>query len=102
MGSANSNCHGDRHADLGTAALRYVKRGWSVLPARGKTPTVSSWKPYQNKRASEETVRAWFDEPGVNAVAVFLGPISGGLACRDFDTRESYHRWAQQHPDLAR
>ncbi len=36
-----------------------------------------------------------------NIVIVICGEISGGLACRDFDTEQGYENWAKQHPDLA-
>jgi hypothetical protein len=34
-------------------------------------------------------------------MAVILGTVSGGLACRDFDTMAEYNRWAEKHPELA-
>ncbi len=36
------------------------------------------------------------------ALGVILGPVSGDLACRDFDEADAYHAWTVDFPDLAR
>jgi hypothetical protein len=83
------------------AALTYHRRGWCIIPVRGKK-AACRWKAYQKKRPAESRLRGWFGQPrGVTGLAVVLGPVSGGLACRDFDTVESYRRWAAAHPGLA-
>lgn len=69
------------------SALAYLRRGWSVIPARrgGKVPLVS-WEEFQHRRASEEELKEWFDRwPGAN-VAVVTGAISG-IAVLDCDPR---------------
>lgn len=98
----NHNGSGSTNALLG-AALDYAGRGWSIIPiGKGKRPTLRTWKPYQSARADEATIRAWFAKPRVRGVAVVLGAVSGGLACRDFDEAESYQRWEAEHPDEAK
>jgi hypothetical protein len=82
------------------AALHYLRRGWTIIPTKGKK-AAGSWKQYQHRPPAEQTVRGWFTSPDVTGVAVILGRASGGLACRDFDTFEGHQDWARYHPDLA-
>ena len=42
-----------------------------------------------------------FARNGITGLAVILGNASGGLACRDYDDADAYHRWAADHRDLA-
>jgi hypothetical protein len=87
------------------AALEYHRRGWSIIPiAAGmkKPPKRFGWKRYQTQPATEAELRLWFDGRDDLGLAVILGGVSGGLACRDFDDRRSYRRWKRAHPDLAR
>lgn len=92
-----------RTSSLLAAALSYAERGWSVIPLRAadKLPAIR-WKPYQRTRAAEPQLLKWFDGTAELGVAVLFGDVSGGLASRDFDTLESYQRWASNHPGLAR
>ena len=90
--------------DILTAALEYLRRGLSVIPIAGKTkkpPRRFRWKKYQKTLPTEDDLRLWFDGRDDLGLAVILGAVSGGLVCRDFDTMESYDRWAADHPDLA-
>jgi hypothetical protein len=82
--------------------LDLAERGWSVFPLlpNTKMPAVK-WKRFQDERPSQKQLRSWFiggDQPGL---AVVLGGISGGLACRDFDAMEGYQKWAADHAGLA-
>lgn len=84
------------------AALRYAERGWAVIPTgKSKRPFVKSWGWCQLNRPSAAILHKWFNRVGVTGLAVVLGPVSGNLVCRDFDTPESYDRWKSAHPDLA-
>jgi hypothetical protein len=83
-------------------ALHYASRGWSIVPVAAGTkdrPCVK-WKPFQTKPADELQVKKWFAN-GSHNMAVVFGAVSGGLACRDFDTMEAYQAWAASHPDFA-
>ncbi|QDT69058.1 hypothetical protein MalM25_19850 [Planctomycetes bacterium MalM25] len=83
------------------AARGYIDRGWSILPMRmaEKRPVVR-WKRYQRKVASDATIYRWFRRTDYG-VGVIFGRVSGGLASRDFDDADAYHRWAEQRPALA-
>jgi hypothetical protein len=65
-----------------------------------KRPAVK-WGRYQHTLPSEASVRRWFAN-GLHGIAVIFGPVSDGLASRDFDRFDAYQRWAERHPDLAR
>jgi hypothetical protein len=83
-------------------ALAYAGRGWSIVPVTGKK-AVGRWKHFQTAPADERTLRRLFAKEGITGLAVLLGRVSGGLAVRDFDRAEAYHRWAAANPyDAAR
>lgn len=83
------------------AAMDYRSRGLSVIPTKGKRPTIRAWKPYAAAPASEVELREWFGSEKPDGLAVICGPVSGNLCVRDFDEMESYNRWASAHPDFA-
>ena len=85
------------------AALDYHRRGCSIIPiAQGtKRPACRGWKEYQQTPADERTIVRWFGNDKANNVALIMGPVSGDLASRDFDTTDSYHTWAAEHHKLA-
>lgn len=93
----------DRSGAVFQAALEYHARRWSVIPIRlmTKKPACRTWEPYQARPAAEQQLRRWFGNGRRHNVAVVLGPVSGGLVCRDFDTMDAYEKWAAAHPDLA-
>src|SRR6201995_2626372 len=84
-------------------ALAYRARGWSVIPVGKdkKPPRGFSWKQWQSELPPERSVRDWFQNLQPTGVAVVLGPVSGGLYCRDFDNPTAYPAWATQSPVLA-
>jgi hypothetical protein len=83
-------------------ALEYDRLGLCLIPIKPgtKKPALKSWKRYQSERPSESQLGKWFAKNNRN-IAVVLGPVSGDLACRDFDTMAEYERWKQGHPNLA-
>jgi hypothetical protein len=89
--------------DVLKAAIEARNHGWSVIPIRFGTKNCPGikWTPYKTQRASEPIIRKWFRDEARRNIAVVLGAVSGGLACRDFDTLESYDQWAAAHPELA-
>jgi hypothetical protein len=93
--------HGGK-ADCGLCdhALSYAARGWSIIPTTEKK-AASFWEPFQNAAADDKTLRRLFSKKGVTGLAVIFGPVSGGLACRDFDQANAYTTWASTHADLA-
>ncbi len=85
-------------------ALRYLDRGWSIIPVgQDKKPLPGiRWGRYQKTPASRQRIRQWFTDHNDAGIAVILGPVSGNLACRDFDEPGAYEHWAQAHAELAR
>jgi hypothetical protein len=89
--------------DLLQAALEYVRRGWSVVPAHGidadgictctrhaceapgKHPRLS-WAPYQQERANEALVRQWWKRWPEANIAIVTGSVSG-VVVLDIDPR---------------
>lgn len=78
-------------------ALSYAQRGWAIMPMRGKRPAVNRWKPFQKNPPDENTLRKLFAQKNLTGIAVILGSASHGLANRDFDKADSYHRWAKEN-----
>jgi len=84
-------------------ALYYAEKlGWCVIPLpHGQKKARIRWKRFQTERPDKEQLQRWFGR-GQHNMAVVLGPVSGGLCCRDFDDCGQYERWAAAHPDLAK
>ena len=60
------------------AALRYLHRGWSVLPTgSGKRPIVGRWEEYQRRTPTEGEVREWWTRWPDSGVGVVTGSVSG-------------------------
>lgn len=79
-------------------ALAYAKKGYSVIPVKRNKRPLIKWEPYQNNRASEEEIRAWFKiSPDAN-VAIVTGEISN-LFVVDTDSPESTQRISEAIPD---
>jgi hypothetical protein len=83
-------------------ALWYCRLGWCVIciPYGTKKARIK-WGKYQKSRPDENQLRKWFANERRN-IAVVLGDVSGGLACRDFDTIDEYEVWATKHPRLSK
>jgi hypothetical protein len=76
------------------AAEHYLRRHkWSLAPCRGKVPA-GRWKEYQTRRPTMAELRKMFKQSGLTGLGVFCGAASCGLWVRDFDTPESFPRWA--------
>jgi hypothetical protein len=71
-------------------ALRYLKRGFAVVPATGKQP-VANWKKYQDAVPTEEEVRRWWvSYPDAN-IALVTGAVSGVVVVDvDGETEERF------------
>lgn len=83
------------------AALDYTARGWSIIPVIGKRAAVH-WRRFQTRCPTERELRSMFAQPGITGLAVILGQVSGGLACRDFDDRGAARDWYRANNDLAK
>lgn len=81
-------------------AALYHALGWSLVPFhRGTKVAIQKYKAAQTCRASLDSVLQWV-RAGHN-LAVVLGPVSGDLVARDFDTESSFGLWSKAHPALA-
>ncbi|MDA8086801.1 MAG: bifunctional DNA primase/polymerase [Nitrospiraceae bacterium] len=71
-------------------ARSYLSRGFSIIPVtRGtKRPALSSWKEFQERRATDEEIRAWFGNGSRNGIGIVTGVISG-IAVVDLDGPEA-------------
>lgn len=76
-------------SELLNAALAYQRDGFSVIPiqAREKKPLIS-WEEYQNRRATEEEINAWWAKWPEANVGLVTGAVSG-LVVIDLDTVEA-------------
>jgi hypothetical protein len=86
--------------NIQTAVRAYRDLGLNVLPVRKgtKRPAVP-WEQWQESRVPEDRLGPLFYRQV--GVCVVLGPVSGGLGCRDFDAEGAYQTWADGHGDLA-
>jgi hypothetical protein len=88
------------------AALSYAQRGWSIVPVeRGTKRPAVDWKQYQQQCPAVDQLRHWFGSSNGSrpeALAVIVGPVSGGLACRDFDIGTAFDAWADKYHEYAR
>ncbi len=66
------------------SALRYISRGWSVFPVGGNKRPLAAWESYQRRIATEDEVKAWYDQWTNAGLAIVTGKISG-LVVLDID-----------------
>lgn len=82
--------------------LSYYEYGWSIIPIPyGTKKARIKWAKYQLVRPDEKQLQKWFANGNRN-IAVVLGEVSSGLACRDFDTMTEYRLWASSNPELGK
>lgn len=69
-------------------ALKYLKFGVSIIPVgKDKRPLLASWKEFQERKATEEEVRGWFEKyPDAN-IGIVTGKISG-ITVVDVDVKK--------------
>jgi putative DNA primase/helicase len=75
----------DRGETVLQAAHRYTRAGLSVIPIRGdgsKAPALPSWRPYQERVATDDELQDWFGRDGDRGLAI-LG--RNGVEILDFD-----------------
>ena len=61
---------------MGDCAIRYLNRGFAVVPAQGKRPIID-WRKYQEVRPTEAEVTSWWERfPNAN-IALVTGAVSG-------------------------
>lgn len=85
-------------------ALEYLRRGWSAIPIRphDKRPAIR-WLEFQQRLATEDEVKGWFQRWPDGNVGVVTGVISG-LVVLDIDPRHggdtSFVKLIQKHGPL--
>jgi hypothetical protein len=83
------------------AALAYAELGFSVLPLKGKRPTLRSWIENQTTVATVATIEAWHKAGLLNNIGIVCGAVSGNLVVLDLDGAAGYPAFAATFPALA-
>lgn len=83
------------------AALRYARRGWQVVPVRGKLPLTAH--AYKDGSVDPDQIRRWWEEHPGAGVGIVVGEASG-LCVLDVDPRaggdESLRHLTEEHGPL--
>ena len=90
------------------AALKYSNLGYSPIPImspradkdgkdENKKPPIS-WKPFQNRKPTEEEIRTWSEKYPSARIAIVTGKISR-LTVLDCDTKEAREQIEEYLPD---
>lgn len=82
------------------AAREYLASGTSILPVRGKEPTLRFWKMYQTQRPSMAFLDQWQKAGLLSGIGVICGRISGNLAVIDFDNAQILEEFRETFPRL--
>ncbi len=84
--------------DTLSAALRYLDRGWSVIPVGPDKKPLGPWKEFQSRHATPEEVEKWFTQHPKAMVGIVCGEISD-LAGVDIDSEEGEEALAPYLPE---
>jgi hypothetical protein len=87
--------------DCFTAALAYQQQGLSVLPLKGKRPSLFSWTEYQSRSASEDEIKGWWRDGLLQNVGIVCGKVSNNLVVIDFDGLAAYSAFTTLYLALA-
>lgn len=83
------------------AALMYTRLGMSVVPLRGKRPSLASWSQFQHIRADAVAIHRWHRSGLLHNVGIVCGAASQNLVVLDADGPASYPAFAALFPKLA-
>ncbi len=87
-----------RNTDRFKAVLEYIGRGCSVIPVGDDKRPLVTWKPYQDRRATEaECLEWWSTWPGAN-IGIVTGKISN-ITVLDFDSPQAVRKMEERLPD---
>jgi hypothetical protein len=80
----------------------YLEMALGVIPLRpkDKLPSLSQWKQYQTRRATEEEIDSWFKGTD-NNIGIVCGKVSGNLVVVDFDDERAFRYCFSQGDGLA-
>jgi hypothetical protein len=87
--------------DCFKAALAYRQQGLSVLPLKGKRPSLPSWTEFQSRIATEDEIRDWHRDDLLQNVGIVCGKVSNNLVVIDFDGLAAYNAFTTLYPALA-
>ena len=58
-------------------ALKYLEKGFSVIPVGADKRPLLNWQDYQKKRATAEEIEAWWEKWPNSNIGIITGAISG-------------------------
>jgi hypothetical protein len=70
-------------------ALRYRRRGFSIIPCKTNKKPYIKWEPYQLQKPTEDEIKQWWGKWPEANIAIVCGAISG-IDVLDVDTQEAY------------
>lgn len=70
------------------SALKYLERGYNVIPVNPDKKPLVKWEPYQKNRVTQNDVRGWFGGSQPRNIGIVTGEISN-LFVVDTDTQQS-------------
>ena len=80
------------------AVLEYIAKGYSVIPVGEDKKPLVTWKPYQERRATEDECLEWWSTwPGAN-IGIVTGQVSG-ITVFDFDSPQAVAKMEERLPD---
>jgi len=83
------------------AALQYAEIGFSVLPLKGKIPSLNAWSQYQVEPATFDEIHSWHRAGLLANVGLVCGAVSNNLVVLDLDGPAGYPAFAAMFPHLA-
>jgi hypothetical protein len=84
-----------------TAALSYAEMGLSVLPLRGKIPSLKAWSEYQVEPATPNEIYTWHRTGLLENIGLVCGSVSHNLVVLDLDGPAGYPAFAAMFPHLS-
>ena len=70
------------------AALQYAEIGFSVLPLKGKVPSLNAWSQYQVEPATFDEIHSWHRAGLLENVGIVCGAVSNNLVCWTWMVRQ--------------
>jgi hypothetical protein len=83
------------------AALQYAEIDFSVLPLKGKIPSLHAWSQYQVEPATFDEIHNWHRAGLLENVGIVCGAVSNNLVVLDLDGPAGYPAFAAMFPHLA-
>lgn len=90
-----------RSSSILDGALMYARLGMSVIPLKGKRPSLPTWTQFQRIRADAVAIHRWHRSGLLHNVGIVCGTASQNLVVLDADGPASYPAFAAVFPKLA-